>query len=323
VIVVGLGVYPNLDAADAFAIVNYRGLHTTVRGRRRLALNRMDMAVGPIRLEVVVPFKQWRLSLGPNDFGIRFEIDWFDTKLPIFREPSGPIPGLETISLDSGYESFGYQQGWVEVNGARTELTADRFCGTRDHHWGVRQNVGGPPAGPCLLTEHAHSGEMVEFNDFAVFPRGIYYNRGDRRQASGLRRAQRRLRFEPITNFFLSGEADLEFDSGVTKHLTFERIGNQIAFLRCGMYGGFGGKGGTPDGDIWHGQMPDDADGDVVDGETYDVNDPEVSQRLAGLDDCAARFECDGEVAYGFVESVHTYSYDAAREGRQGLSRLA
>jgi hypothetical protein len=322
VIVVGIGFYPNLDAADAFAIVNRRGLHTTVRGRRRLGVNRVDMAVGPIRLEVVEPFQQWRLSLGPNDYGIGLEIDWFDSKLPTFREASGSIPGLETISPDSGYESFGYQQGWVEVNGIRTEITSERFRGTRDHHWGLRENVGGPPSGPCHMTAHAHSGEMVEFKDFALFPRGIYYNRGDRNQASGLRRAQRRLRFEPETKFFLSGEADLEFDSGVTKHVTFERIGNQIAFLRCGMYGGFGGKGGTPDRDIWHGQVPDDADGDIIEGETYDVNDPVVRQRLGGLDDCAARFECAGEIAYGFVESVHPYSYDAAREGRQGLSIL-
>jgi len=320
-IVVGLGFYPNLDAADAFAIVNHRGRHTTVRGQRRLGANRLDMRIGPIALEVVVPFRQWRLSLDPNEYGTGFQIDWFDSKLPVFRDGGTAIRGLATLSPSAGYESFGYQRGWVEVDGVRTEITPDRFRGSRDHHWGVRENVGGPSLRPGPLAGHAYSGEFVEFDEFALFARGIYFNRGDGRQGSSLRRASRRLRFEPETNFVLSGEVDLEFESGVTKRLTFNRMGNQIAFLRCGMYGGFGGRGGTPDGDIWHGQF---AGGDevVVTGETYDVNDSAVRRRLAGLDDCVARFECEGEIAYGIVESVHPYSYEAAREGRAGLALL-
>ena len=47
-VVTGMGIYPNLGTAEAFAIVNLRGRHTTVRAHRQLGLNRMDMAVGPI-----------------------------------------------------------------------------------------------------------------------------------------------------------------------------------------------------------------------------------------------------------------------------------
>ena len=53
--------------------------------------------------------------------------------------------------------------------------------------------------------------------------------------------------------------------------MTFERLGNQIAFLRCGMYGG--PNGGTPNGDVWQGMKVGDG---VVSGETYDANDPAV-----------------------------------------------
>ena len=44
-VVAGMGIYPNLGTAEAFAIVNVRGRHTTVRAHRKLGLNRMDMSV--------------------------------------------------------------------------------------------------------------------------------------------------------------------------------------------------------------------------------------------------------------------------------------
>ena len=46
-LVVGLAFYPNLGTAEAFAIVNVRGHHTTVRGHRTLGTDRMDMSSGP------------------------------------------------------------------------------------------------------------------------------------------------------------------------------------------------------------------------------------------------------------------------------------
>ena len=99
--------------------------------------------------------------------------------------------------------------------------------------------------------------------------------------------------------------------------MTFERLGNQIAFLRCGMYGG--PNGGTPDGDVWHGM--DVGDG-VVTGETYDANDPRVRARICGLDQHHARFECEGEVTYGIIEPYDTLCYEMASSGLGGFSLL-
>ena len=63
-VVIGLAFYPNLGTAEAFAIVNVRGRHTTVRAHQALPTDRMDMALGPFSFEVVEPFRQWRLRLG-------------------------------------------------------------------------------------------------------------------------------------------------------------------------------------------------------------------------------------------------------------------
>ena len=62
-VVIGLAFYPNLGTAEAFAIVNVRGRHTTVRAHTRCPTDRMEMSIGPFHFEVVEAFRQWRLTL--------------------------------------------------------------------------------------------------------------------------------------------------------------------------------------------------------------------------------------------------------------------
>jgi hypothetical protein len=327
-VVVGLAFYPNLGTAEAFAIVNVRGRHTTVRAHRALPTDRMDMALGPFSFDVVEPFRQWRLRLAPdasdtsdasaND--IAFDITWHDTKRPMFRQlGAGMIVGGRAVSPIAGYDGFGRQQGWVEMQGERFELGRDTHLGTRDHHWGVRDGVGGP--GRYMGMQHPHSGEWVEFEDFGVWGDHVLYNIGDARKRSAtLAKRLHRMRFEPRTHLLESGEVDLVFADGTVKTMSFERLGHQIAFLRCGMYGG--PNGGTPDGDLWHG-MKVASDGEVVvHSETFDVTDPEVRSRLAGLDQHHCRITCDGEVTYGLVEPYDTLCYEVAKAGVMGFSLL-
>ena len=319
-VVVGLAFYPNLGTAEAFAIVNVRGAHTTVRAHRAMHTDRMDMSVGPFHFEVEVPFRRWRLRLDPNEFGIAYDIAWLDTKRPVFRQlGAGMIVGGRAVSPIAGYDGFGHQEGWVDVAGTRFGVASDTHLGTRDHHWGTRDGVGGP--GRSVGMQHPHSGEWVEFEAFGLWGDHVLYNLGDRRKRSGtLARRVHRMRFEPDTHLLLSGEVDLEFADGTTKTMTFERLGNQIAFLRCGMYGG--PNGGTPDGDLWHGMAVAQGDEVVVHGETFDVTDPAVRSRLAGLDQHHCRVTCDGETAFGIVEPYDTLCYEVSKAGVMGFSLL-
>jgi len=271
-VVVGLAFYPNLGTAEAFAIVNVRGAHTTVRAHRAMHTDRMDMIVGG-----------------------------------------------RAVSPIAGYDGFGRQEGWVEVAGTRFNLASDTHLGTRDHHWGTRDGVGGP--GRSMGRQHPHSGEWVEFEAFGIWGDHVLYNLGDGRKRSGtLARRVHRMRFEPDTHLLLSGEVDLEFADGSSKTMVFERLGNQIAFLRCGMYGG--PNGGTPDGDLWHGMAVAQGDEVVVHGETFDVTDPAVRSRLAGLDQHHCRVTCDGETTFGIVEPYDTLCYEVSRAGVMGFSLL-
>ncbi len=316
-VVAGMGIYPNLGTAEAFAIVNLRGSHTTVRAHRKLGLNRMDMKVGPLGFEVVEPFRQWRLGLDENEYGISFDIRWSDTKRPVYRNiGGGMIAGTRPFGGVAGYEGFGRQTGWVSAGGERFDLDAEDYLGTRDHHWGTRDGVGGP----ALWSghQHPHSGEWVEFEDYGIWGDHILYNLGDERRGSDtLRDRNYRLRFEPDTHLLLAGEVDYVFGDGTVRTAAFERLGNQIAFLRCGMYGG--PNGGTPEDDIWQGVEVGDG---VVTGETYDVNDPGVRARICGLDQHHARFESEDEVTFGIVEPYDTLCYEMAAGGHGGFSLL-
>jgi hypothetical protein len=315
-VVCGLAFYPNLGTAEAFAIANVRGRHTTVRSHRRLGDDRMVMDLGPFSFRVVEPFRHWHLTLGDNALGLTYDLHWYDTKRPVFRLlGAGVIVGGRSFEGVAGYDGFGRQEGTVTVGGETLAVARETHLGTRDHHWGTRDGVGGP--GMYRGLQHPHSGEWVEFEEFGVWGDHLLYNLGDRRRGSGtLRKRVHRMRFEPETRLLVAGEVDLHFDSGDVRTMTFERLGNQIAFLRCAMYGG--PNGGTPDGDIWHGMDV----GEQTGGETYDVNDPAVRARICGLDQHHCRVELDGEVTVGIVEPYDTLCYDVAKAGVMGFSLL-
>jgi hypothetical protein len=60
----------------------------------------------------------------------------------------------------------------------------------------------------------------------------------------------------------------------------------------------------------------------VVHSETFDVNDPEVRQSLAGLDDHHCRVTCEGEVTFGLVEPYDPLCYEVSKAGVMGFSLL-
>lgn len=310
--------YPNLDRAEAYAIVNHQGRHTTVRGFRRLGADRADLRIGPIAPRIVQGMRWWRFVLEPNEWGTSFQLDFRDTTRQVFREPqsnsaAGNPPGRRN-DVTTGFESFGDVEGWVQIDGTRIELPPGSQ-GTRDRHWGVGRGVGGPA---LALGGRLHVG--VSGNAFVAFPSWtlwgdrVFYRYGDPRPGSGrVGKPSRRLRFEPDTKVFVEGIVDYPLDSGEVKQVHYERIGFQTAYLRCGMYGG------TPDRDIHSGGY----DGpDLIEGETYDVTDPAVRARIAGLDEHLCRATCDGEVATGLYQPIDPAAYEACAAGRPGWAFL-
>jgi hypothetical protein len=77
--------------------------------------------------------------------------------------------------------------------------------------------------------------------------------------------------------------------------------------------------GGTPDRGIHQGGYEGE---DLVEGETYDVNRPEVRMAIAGLDEHLCRVSCNGEVTTGIYQPIDPVAYEACAAGRPGWAFL-
>jgi hypothetical protein len=314
-LVTGLSFYPNLDTAEAYAIVNFRGQHRSVRAFRRLGADRMNMAVGPIKPQIVQGMRIWRLVLEENDWDISFDLLWQDTRRQIYHATQGSMaegsPRGRRADVTAGFEGFGVAEGVVKVDGHKIELTRETSGGTRDRHWGVGRGVGGPDLQPGRRL-HAGwiGGNWVSFKDFSIWGNTILYNYGDPRPGMGsIRKIDRRLRFEPDTHIFTEGEIDYTLATGEMKQVRYRRLGYQTAFMRCGMYGG------TPDKNIYQGQYVGD---NVVEGDKYDVTRAEVRSALIGLDEHHCEIICGNEVTTGILQPLEPDAYEACVRGRPG-----
>lgn len=311
--------YPNLDRAEAYAIVNYGGRHTSVRAFRRLGADRADMRIGPIAPQIIRGMRLWRYVLAPNEWGISYDLTFRDTTRQVFREPlsnsTSSFPPGRRDDVTSGFEGFGSVEGSVLVDGARIEIPAGAR-GTRDRHWGTGRGVGGPAlalGGPLRVGVSGNS--FVGFTDWALWGDRVYYEFGDPRPGAGrVNKPRRRLRFEPRAKIFEEGVVEYVLDTGESKERHYERVAQQTAYLKCGMYGG------TPDRDIHQGSY---FGPDLVEGETYDVTDPAIRVELRGLDEHLCRVTCDSETAMGIYQTIDPAAYEACASRRKGWEFLA
>lgn len=130
------GVYPHLNVADAAFCVIRDGVQTNLHASRWLNMERMDLTVGPISIEVLAPLQRLALRIEAPEQGLRAEIV-FDGRSPPIEEPrftrrSGPRTLMDVTRLTQN----GRYTGWIELDGRRESV--DGFVGTRDRSWGVR-----------------------------------------------------------------------------------------------------------------------------------------------------------------------------------------
>jgi hypothetical protein len=130
------GVYPHLNIADAAFVVVRNGVETALHASRCLNMERMDIAAGPIRIDVVEPLKSLRVRVDAPDRGIKADVLFTGRSDPIeeprFIRRIGPRTVMDYTRLTQN----GRYQGWIELDGVRESV--DGFVGTRDRSWGVR-----------------------------------------------------------------------------------------------------------------------------------------------------------------------------------------
>jgi hypothetical protein len=152
--VMGMGQYPNLATQDCFACVRRGDRQHVVRASKTLG-DRMDLHVGPFRIEVLEPLQKVRFVCDPShpgadtdgDLNIACDLTW-DGAMPAFEEPRQYVRRHGRVMFDTmRFAQTGCWSGTLEVAGERFTVTPDRWWGTRDRSWGVRPHGEKEPEG--------------------------------------------------------------------------------------------------------------------------------------------------------------------------------
>ncbi|HEY8614835.1 hypothetical protein [Phenylobacterium sp.] len=140
---VAFGVYPALNVADAHFSVIRGGTQHCLHASRVLGMERMDLTVGPIAIEVLEPLQKLRVTVSGEGLSadLVFEGRSFPIEEPRFVKRLGPRLFMDYTRLTQNCRI----SGWVEVDGERRELSG--WTGTRDRSWGIRP-VGAPDPQP-------------------------------------------------------------------------------------------------------------------------------------------------------------------------------
>jgi hypothetical protein len=145
-LVMGMGQYPNLAVQDAFACVQRGDAYRVVRASRELG-DRMDLSVGPFRIEVLEPLRKLRLLLEETEHGIACDLVW-EGSIPAVEERNQFIRRHGRVMFDtSRFTQTGRWSGRLRAGSESFEVTPDRWWGTRDRSWGIRPHGEAEPPG--------------------------------------------------------------------------------------------------------------------------------------------------------------------------------
>jgi hypothetical protein len=163
----GLGQYPNLGVVDAFVDVRRGGSQHIVRTSAPLQ-DRGDIAVGPLRIEVLEPLRRLRVVVEPAEeadgpLPVAMDVTW-EGHIPAVEEPRQYLRSKGKVVFDTQrLAQTGCWSGTLTVGGEELAVTPARCWGTRDRSWGVRP-VGEPE------TDGIRQGELVLGGMWNYFP---------------------------------------------------------------------------------------------------------------------------------------------------------
>jgi len=306
-LVAGMGVYPNLGVADAFAVVNDGAVHRVVRASRELGADRADTSVGPFRIEVVEGLRRLRVTLDENEHGLDFDLAW-DAHEPAHQEPRHfDRSATGRVIIDSTrFAQTGRWTGKIRVGERAVEVTPDRWLGTRDRSWGVRPV--GEPEPPGATGAHALPGFFWIYVPMQFTDRSLFFAAQERPDGSRI------LEEAAAVRSFAGGaeEGESASELGAPRHeLTFvegtREVDHAVLHLgdtrvrvtpllrvHVGIGSGYGFDQDWRHG-MWQGPLK-------VEGREWDLS-TEDGRAMWGLCDAAARFELDdGTVGHGLFE---------------------
>jgi hypothetical protein len=320
----GIGKYPNRNVMDAYAGVSRGVEQWTVRASRELAPAPEASAVGPIHYEVLEPLRSIRFRLDADD-AQPIAFDWvLEGVVPPFLERREIHRSRDGARLDADivrYHHTGVASGWVEVDGARTEVGRDAWVSTRDHSWGVRYQVGAPvadvapapvPEGVAMLVIWCPA--LLERADGTRYALHVYYQRHSFPEVGyeriecqgGIEHPDGRkdhfaalipeLAFRDDNRRLLGGRLLCTMADGSARPIEVEVVSDTGFHLGTGLYHGFDGR--------WHGQWRGPL---AVEGEhVADCSLPDVARRIHQHRDAVIRVTdpVGGGTGWGNMQNV-------------------
>ncbi|MFF1262261.1 MULTISPECIES: hypothetical protein [unclassified Streptomyces] len=307
-LILGLGVYPNLGVIDAYATLRVGDTLHAVRASDALRDDtRMELAVGPLRIQVERPLKDFTLTCAADPAdpdGLSYEINW-SAAFPALWEPHHTQRRGGRLTLEGRrFVQAGRCDGRLRIGGR--EVSLDGWTGTRDRSWGVRPVPG--EEGGRLAEENRTEGfhwiwSPVRFDD--RFLMVIVQE-----DADGYRTLNDATLVRDGHPDLQLGwpQADITYRTGTRHpesavvHLTDPlsrkpvELGVEILASSPLAVGA-----GYPPADDWqHGTW---RGRDWTDRRSYDLSDPAAHPLAAyGVIDHAARFTLDGQVGHGIFE---------------------
>ena len=305
----GAGKYTNRNVFDGYAGVSRGREQWTVRGSRRLSDDPERIGVGPIRYEVIEPYKRVRFRCEPNDI-VPVAFEWvFEAVVPPVLERRDVQRSRRGYRLDAEvlrYHQIGLASGWVDVDGERHEITPDEWFSTRDHSWGIRQDVGIPPsdvegagagAAARLSFRFSWSPMLLERPDGTRYAVHHQYRKlrasgyEEVRVEGGVEHPDGRveefatlapeLGFDPVNRRVLGGTLHFAMADGSARPITVEAIGDTGFHLGAGLYFGLDGHHHGE----WRGKLH-------VDGEHIaDCTTPDTARRIHQIRDAVMRVD--------------------------------
>jgi hypothetical protein len=317
----GLGVYKNMNVLDGFVCVVVGGKQYNVRVSRAYRPD-FSIGAGPLRYEVIEGLKTFRLVLEPNEFGIAMDLTW-NASFPAFEEAYHRQRVGGMLQQDYlRYYQWGTVTGTLSVGGQTFDCGPGGVFGFRDRSFGVRPGVGGrmpipAPAhdaksraapglslGIAFGTKEESSTFVVSEDDQGAligFDGRIGYTAESGKPVLELESCTHEVSLLPGTLSFAGAKIVLRDKLGADHVLEVERLTNPLVYAGFGYNDGYVDKLGLG---VYRGL-------NYIEGETYDVSDPEKVIDESGRRDfgqtlpfCAFPLRVTFDGRAGFADSI-------------------
>ncbi|MFF1453539.1 hypothetical protein ACFVYF_36180 [Streptomyces sp. NPDC058274] len=309
-LILGLGVYPNVGVIDAYATLRQGDTLYAVRASDALRDDtRMELAVGPLRIQVERPLKDFVLTCAadPGDpDGLSYEINW-SADFPALWEPHHLQRRGDRLTLEGRrFVQAGGCDGWIRAGGEELRLSAGEWTGTRDRSWGVRPLPG--EDGGRSADEHPTQGfhwiwSPVRFEDrfLMIVTQEDADGYRSLNDATLVRPGERDLQLGwPRTD--ITYRPGTRHPESAVVHLAHPLDGKPLELgVEVLTSSPLAVGAGYPPADDWqHGSW---RGRDWTDRRSYDLSDPAGHPLAAyGVTDHAARFTLDGRTGHGIFE---------------------